>query len=253
MRKQISLKYGVVCVLTLLVGCDREQPVPLASSSIAHPNSEGPEEVDFDIADAANQRGIEQYNQLHLLDAISEFDTALKIDSSNAKYYFNRACARSTNNENSVAIDDYNKAIELDASNSSWFVSRGHAWYKLADFKNAIADQHRAIEIAPDNANAYNALAIIYATCHEKAFRNGSKAVLAAEKACELTKWKEAYFIDTLAAANAENGEYDQAIKWQEKAIELSSIYSLARFQSHVKLYQASQPLRIDSRVKDLQ
>jgi len=36
--------------------------------------------------------------------------------------------------------------------------------------------------------------------------------------ACELTVWKDAQCLDTLAAAYFELGDYDSAVKWQAEA-----------------------------------
>jgi serine/threonine-protein kinase len=69
---------------------------------------------------------------------------------------------------------------------------------------------------------AYNYRAWLWATCPEPEFRDGKKAVESATKACELSKWKERNDLDTLAASYAETGDFDQAVKWEEKAIALT-------------------------------
>src|SRR5262249_19208480 len=49
--------------------------------------------------------------------------------------------------------------------------------------------------------------------------RDGKRAVEAATRACELTDWKENEFLDTLAAAYAEVGDFDKAVEYQKKAV----------------------------------
>ena len=57
------------------------------------------------------------------------------------------------------------------------------------------------------------------ATCPEAKYRDGGKAVESATRACELTKWKSSEFLNTLAAAYAESGDFDAAVTWQTRAI----------------------------------
>ena len=71
----------------------------------------------------------------------------------------------------------------------------------------------------PDYAFAYNNLAWVFATAPDAVFRNGNRALELAERAVELDR--EAATLDTLAAAYAEVGRFDEAIRTQLQAIAL--------------------------------
>jgi tetratricopeptide (TPR) repeat protein len=111
-------------------------------------------------------------------------------------------------------------------------------------FGKALEDYHDAIEINPKNGFAYNGLAWLRATCPVASFRNGEEAVKAATKACELTNWQIANWIDTLAAANAEMGNFAQAIKYEKQAIAMagSSEKYLRLMQRSLSLYERHEP-----------
>ena len=84
------------------------------------------------------------------------------------------------------------------------------------------------------------------ATSQDDSIRDGRQAIADATKACEMTEWKEPNFLDTLAAAYAEAGEFEQAVGWQEKAIALSDDDETAKkiLQMHLESFQAGKPLR---------
>jgi len=75
--------------------------------------------------------------------------------------------------------------------------------------------------------------------------RDGKRAVELATRVCELTEWKYANPLDTLAAAYAEVGDFDKAVEWQEKA---SKLYTDAddrkKGEDRLKLYQQRKPYR---------
>ena len=71
-------------------------------------------------------------------------------------------------------------------------------------------------------------------------------AIAQSKRACELTAWKLADFIDTLAAACAHNGDFDQAINYQQQAIELNTDPQLNKeFKERLALYQDGKPYTV--------
>ena len=95
------------------------------------------------------------------------------------------------------------------------------------------------------NLEAQNSLAWIMATCEESTVRDGTSAVAYAEKAVVKTNRKNPGYLDTLAAAYAEAGEFAKAIGAESEAIALSKEEALRkRFSDRLKLYQSNTPYR---------
>jgi tetratricopeptide (TPR) repeat protein len=95
-------------------------------------------------------------------------------------------------------------------------------------------------------------LASLQAACPVAEFRDGAKAVELATKACELTNWKDSDYIFILAAAYAEAGDFDSAVKWQKKLIDLvptdaSTVLVGVEVDNEatLKLYKSGKPCRV--------
>ena len=72
---------------------------------------------------------------------------------------------------------------------------------------------------------------------------DGKSAVEFATRACQLTQWKDPAYLDTLAAAHAESGDFDPAVKWQTKAIGLlTDRRETEDYRTRLKLYQEKKP-----------
>lgn len=68
-----------------------------------------------------------------------------------------------------------------------------------------------------------NNLARILAVAPDPALRNGAQAVPLARRACELTHFKDPNFLNTLAAALAEAGKFDEAVSTAQNACDLAA------------------------------
>jgi tetratricopeptide (TPR) repeat protein len=117
------------------------------------------------------------------------------------------------------------------------------------EYHQAVLSFEKSIEADPEYAPPLNSLAWFLATTEKKEMRDGKRAVELALKACELTEWKNARYLDTLAAANARAGEFYQAVKWQEKAVEgMKSFdhYERSGAQGRLYLYRNRKPMPTD-------
>ncbi len=103
-------------------------------------------------------------------------------------------------------------------------------------YSDAVNAYLQALRIEPDSAIAHNNLAWLYATCDDPQFRNPTAALAHAQRAVELTDWKEGEFIDTLAEAHYANGDYREAVEIQKKALAL--LPENEELKEHMARYQ---------------
>jgi tetratricopeptide (TPR) repeat protein len=144
-----------------------------------------------------------------------------------------------------IALGGYNEAIRLNPTDAASYVGRGLAWSDKKEYDRAIADHSEAVGLDPGLAHAYNNRAWLWAACPDARYLDGKRAVESATRACELSEWKHADSIGTLAAAYAEAGDFDAAVKWQAKANALfTDAEEKAKGQERLKLYQERKPYR---------
>jgi tetratricopeptide (TPR) repeat protein len=192
-------------------------------------------------------RGVAWYYKGDSNKAIADLTKAIEINPQHASAYHNRGLAWGKKGDYDKAIADYTKAIEIYPQfDSASYYNRGNAWGKKGDYDKAIADYTKAIEIDPKYASVYNGLAWLMATCPGDRYRDGKRAVELAEKAVALKD--DANFLDTLAAAYAEAGRFQEAITTQERAItklkQEGGTKDLPGFEEHLSSYKAGKPWR---------
>lgn len=155
-----------------------------------------------------------------------------------------RAINHLINGEEDKALNELNAAIKLDPKFAPALYGRGNVYAEKGDFEKALTDFQAAVKLAPDDLIAANDLAWFRATCPQAKFRSGKEAVAEATRICEATGHKNEEFLDTLAAAHAEAGDFKAALNWATKAAEIDP--ENEEFAAHVKLYKSKKPLRDD-------
>jgi tetratricopeptide (TPR) repeat protein len=186
-------------------------------------------------------------------EAIADFDVALKALPNDADVYLNRATAYAQAHHPREALADYDSAIRNAPNSTDGIMIRARAAAEKGDFAKAAAWYEEARRRGPRDDRAQNAFAWFNVTCPGRAFRNGPEAIKAAMKACELTKWKDSNPIDTLAAAYAELGDFNQATKYQLQALAIRPLQapdSLSKMQKHLRAYRAHKPFREEPKLR---
>lgn len=89
---------------------------------------------------------------------------------------------------------------------------------RQGNFSGAANHYRQMLKTHPVMVDLLNNLAWLLATCPDAAVRNGSEAVEHAEKACQLTHYQTTVVVGTLAAAYAEAGRFEDAIRTAQKA-----------------------------------
>jgi len=117
-----------------------------------------------------------------------------------------------------AAIEAFTLTLETVPHDYEALINRAVAWYHKKTYDRAIDDATRALEINPYYSVGANQLAWMLATCPDPRYRDGTRAVALAEKVVQ--RFPEANFMDTLAAAYAEAGNMEAAVRVQQMAVE---------------------------------
>jgi tetratricopeptide (TPR) repeat protein len=117
------------------------------------------------------------------------------------------------------AIDIADQILAKDADSYSGLRLRADAYLNIGKHAEAIADFDKALGQKDTDEGLLNNYAWVLATSPEDKLRDGSRAIKMATKAAEASGYETPHVLSTLAAAYAETGDYDNAVKWSEKSI----------------------------------
>jgi tetratricopeptide (TPR) repeat protein len=176
--------------------------------------------------------------------SIADYDKYILLNPTNDLAFKSRASDYAGLGQIDKAIRDWNDRLRLNPNDATALAMRGCDYSKKGQFNDAQKDYYQAIQINSTNASAWNNLGWLRATCPIASMRNGEEAVEAATKACDFSNGKNWTRIDTLAAAFAEAGDFQQAIKFQEQALGFNAVNEKERkeMENRLALYQQQKP-----------
>jgi len=148
-----------------------------------------------------------------------------------------------------LAIEDCNQALRKYRGFVEAAMLRAQINVHVGKYAEASREFDYLIAIHPARVTLARVLkqrAWFQATCRDSSFRNGRQAVKDAKAACSIMEWKDETTIDTLAAAYAETGDFDSAVRYAQQALAVKDIsptdYKI--IQRHLALFQQRKPVR---------
>jgi tetratricopeptide (TPR) repeat protein len=165
------------------------------------------------------QRGVAWRGVGKLEFAISDNDSALRINRASAAAYYFRGVVWKIEKQYDKAIADLTQAIWLKPQADYAFDVRGNVWQSKKEYEKALKDFDQAIRLSPNCAVGYRNKAYLLATCASDQIRDVAKSRELIKIVLDLRK-SSPYNEATLGVIAAAEGKFDEAIKLQKKALE---------------------------------
>jgi Flp pilus assembly protein TadD len=159
-------------------------------------------------------------------EALAMIDQVIATDPNNWRSYFLKSAVLILAKRGGEALKEIDTSINLARrSNVSagllaeLYESKARSCIDYGRYDEAKKSLEQAVHLQPSDPTTLNDLAWMLATSKDPRVRDGRRAVSIATKACTLSNWKNAFSIDTLAAACAQAGRFADAVKYQQLAI----------------------------------
>jgi carboxyl-terminal processing protease len=177
--------------------------------------------------------------------AVHDFDAAIRLLPETSNFYEQRGAAYLSLHRDEEGLDDLDQAIQFQPGNARAHYLRGLTLYQRGNYEGAKDDLAKAIQLIPTSYDALNMMGWLLAVCPEARFRDGKQAVIYATEACAITGSKNPALLDTLAAAEAEAGKFEQAIRSENQALQAGPVsHDIPDMRARIGLYRQKKAYR---------
>jgi tetratricopeptide (TPR) repeat protein len=185
----------------------------------------------------------------HVEKALTEYEMALQLDSDSATAHLGIADLLTQTAQFDEAQAHYLTAERLTPKDWHPFYQQGRALLTQGRDADAVAAFRSALKLAPNNNSILITLAQLLAANANSKIRDGHAALELAQRALALSDGAQPSVFDILAMAQAELGNFDDAQKSAQRALELVEARHLTShipaLQERLELYRNHQPYRL--------
>jgi membrane associated rhomboid family serine protease/Flp pilus assembly protein TadD len=169
-------------------------------------------------------------------EAIAEYQQALRLNPDSPEAQLGLGVVYQQTGELARAQKLFEAVLGKNLATAEAQEALGDAYFGQKVYDEAIGHYQAALRLSPNLAVAHNNLAWLYATSDDPHFKDPARALVHAQRAVQLSAWKQADFIDTLAESLYAGGDYKQAVKVEERALALDP--RNAELHDHMSRYR---------------
>ncbi len=163
--------------------------------------------------------GADLYAAGRLHDAERELREAVRLKETSAAAHANLGPVLCAIGKCEEGIGHLQRALALDPEYTPALGNLAEAYAASGNRALAAEQFALAVKASPDDSFLLNRLAWLLATSPEDSIRNGPRAVALAEKSVAITKRQDTMSLETLSAAYAEVGRFDDALTTGREAL----------------------------------
>jgi len=201
-----------------------------------------------DYEEGFDNLGQVRQRQGRLDEAVALYHDALRCEPRFANAHNNLGIVLAQQGRSSEAEDEFVEAIRLRPSFAKAHQNLGLVLARMGRMGRAVAEYREVMRLSVDAHDVGKQLAWILATDPDATVRNGADAVRFAMAANAAAGGKDAHALDVLAAAFAEAGRFDDAVRAEDEALALAgpSAPPEARegAQARLALYRSGRAFR---------
>lgn len=155
-----------------------------------------------------------------LNNALHDANEAVRLNPDSTAWKNNRGECYNKRKEYDKAIDEFTEILKTAPKYYFALLNRSESYIRTKKFDLALKDLEEVIKLEANVPQIHANLARVLATAPDEKIRDGKRALEAATIACKATKYRDGKCLEALAAAYAELGQFDEAIKYQSKALD---------------------------------
>jgi tetratricopeptide (TPR) repeat protein len=179
-------------------------------------------------------------------EAIKHFRQALHVKPDFAEVHYNLGLALKSQGKLDEAIKHFRQTLQVKPDLAEAHNNLALTLTMTGKLDEAIEHFREAVRLKPDYLAPLNRMARILAMHPDPKRRDPGQAIEFAKRAVELTGHQDAAILETLAAAYAAAGQFDQAVKTAEAALSLATAAQADELANHIrkqiKLYKQAKP-----------